>query len=96
MLKKYIAGEPEVEVVHTSDKDDATIAVAGVIYQDTDPELNEVQHSYHQKEEVLDVKLGDNLSEDQRGMLKDLIRRHSDVFIDMIGETDSAQREEDR
>ena len=31
MLKKYVAGEPEVDVVHTSNKDDATIAVAGVI-----------------------------------------------------------------
>ena len=37
MLKKYIAREPEVEVAHTSNKDHATIAVAGVIYQDTDP-----------------------------------------------------------
>ena len=35
MLKKYIAREPEVDVVHTSNKDDNTIAVAGVIYQDT-------------------------------------------------------------
>ena len=32
MLKKYIARKPEVEVVHTSNKDDVTIAVAGVIY----------------------------------------------------------------
>ena len=39
MLKKYIAREPEVDVVHTGKKDDATIAVAGAIYQDTDPEL---------------------------------------------------------
>ena len=37
VLKKYIAREPEVDVVHTSNKDDATIAVAGVVYQDTDP-----------------------------------------------------------
>ena len=29
MLKKYIAREPEVDVQHTSNKDDATIAVAG-------------------------------------------------------------------
>ena len=42
MLKKYIAREPEVDVVHTSNQDDSTIAVAGVIYQDTDPELGEV------------------------------------------------------
>ena len=42
MLKKYIAREPEVDVVHTSNKDDATIAVAGVIYQDTHPQLGEV------------------------------------------------------
>ena len=39
MLKKYIAREPKVDVIHTSNNDDATIAVAGVIYQDTDPEL---------------------------------------------------------
>ena len=38
MLKKYIASEPEVDVVHTSNKA-ATIAVARLIYQDTGPEL---------------------------------------------------------
>ena len=42
MLKKYIAREPAVDVVHTSNRDDATISVAGVIYQDTEPELEEV------------------------------------------------------
>ena len=54
MLKKYIAREPEVDVVHTSNKDDVTIAVAGVIYQDTDPELGKVPdlEGYHQKEGV--------------------------------------------
>ena len=36
MFKKYIGREPEVDVVHTSNKDDATTAVARVIYQDTD------------------------------------------------------------
>ena len=54
MLKKYIAREPEVDVVHTSNKNDVTIAVARVINQDTDPELVEVQdlEGYHQKEGV--------------------------------------------
>ena len=63
MLKKYIAREPEVDVVHTSNKDDATIAVAGVIYQDTNPELGEVPdlEGYHQKEGVRDVRLGEDL-----------------------------------
>ena len=42
MLKKYTAGEPGVDAVHASYRDDAIIAVAGVIYQDTDPELLEV------------------------------------------------------
>ena len=42
MLKKCISREHEVDVVHTSNKDDATIAVARVIYQDTVPELGEV------------------------------------------------------
>ena len=67
MLKKYITREPEVVVVHTSNKDDATIAVARVIYQDTDPELGEVLDldCYHQKEGVRDVKLGHDLSEDK-------------------------------
>ena len=67
MLKKYIAYVPEVNVVHTSNKDDATIAVAGVIYQNTDPELGKVLdiEGYHQKEGGRDVKLGDDLSEDQ-------------------------------
>ena len=93
MLKKYIVREPEVDVVHTSNKDDATIAVAGVIYQDTDPELGEVPdlEGYHQKEGVRDVKLGEDLSEDQRRMLKDLIRRYPDLFTDMPGETDVIQ-----
>ena len=50
MLKKYIAREPEMDVVHTRNKNDATIAVAGVIYQDTDQELEEVPdlEGYHQ------------------------------------------------
>ena len=48
-------------------KDDATTAVAGVIYQDTDPELGGVPdlEGYHQKELVRDVTLNDNLFEDQ-------------------------------
>ena len=45
MLKKYSAREPEVVVIHKSNKDDATTAVAGVIYQDTDLELGEVPGS---------------------------------------------------
>ena len=92
MWKKYIARESEVDVVHTSNKDDATIAVAGVIYQDTDPELVEVPdlEGYHQKEGVRDVKLGEDLSEDQRHML-DLTRRYPDVFTDMPSETDVIQ-----
>ena len=41
----YIAREPEVDMVHTSNKDDVTTAVPRVIYQDTDPELGEVLSS---------------------------------------------------
>ena len=67
MLKKYIAGEPEVEMVHISNHGNAAISVAGMIYQNPDPELGEVPdlEGYHQKERVQDVKLGDDLSEDQ-------------------------------
>ena len=42
VFQKYIAREPDVDVVHTSNKEHATIAVAGVLHQDTDPELGEV------------------------------------------------------
>ena len=78
-----------MDVVHTSNKDDATIAVAGVIYQDTDPGLGEVPdlECYHQKEGVQDVKSGEDLSENQRHMLKDLTRRYTYVFTDIPGET---------
>ena len=54
MLKKYISKEPEVDVVHTGNKDDATTAVDRMIYQNTDPELGEMLdlEGYHQKEWV--------------------------------------------
>ena len=93
MLKKYIAKEREVDVVLTSNKDDATLAVAGVIYQDTDPEMGKVLdlEGSHQKEGVRDVKLGEDLSEDQRCMLKDLTRRYPNVFTDMPRETNVIQ-----
>ena len=40
ILMKYIAREPEMVVVHTSYKNDPTVAAARVIHQDTDQELN--------------------------------------------------------
>ena len=83
VLKKYNAREPEVDVVRPSNKDDTTIAVAGVVHQDTDPELGEVPD--------LEVKLGEGLSEDQQCILKDLIQRHPDVFKDMPVENDVIQ-----
>ena len=68
MLKKYISREPEGNVVTVDSTDGATIAVAGVIHQDVDPELGEVPdlEGYRQREGVRDVKLGDELPEDQR------------------------------
>ena len=88
MLMKYIVIEPEVDVVYSSNKDDATIAVGGVICQDTDTGLGEVPDSegYHQKEGVQDVKLGEDQSEDQPHMLKDLAQRYADVFTDISRE----------
>ena len=41
-VEEVFSREHEVDVVHTSNKDDATVAVARVIDQDTDPELGEV------------------------------------------------------
>ena len=87
MLKKYISREPEGNVVPVDDTDGATVAVAGVIHLEVDPELGEVPdlEGYRQREEVRDV--GDELPEDQRRVLKDLVRRYPDVFTDMPGET---------
>ena len=69
MLKKYISREPDDEgnVVPVDSTDGATIAVAGVIHQDVDPELGEVPDlvGYRQREMVCDMKLGDELPEDQ-------------------------------
>ena len=95
MLKKYISREPEGNVVTVDDTDGATVAVAGVIHQDVDPELGEVPdlEGYRQGEGVRDVKLGDELPEDQRRVLKDLVRRYPDVFTDMPGETDVIQHQ---
>ena len=95
MLKKYISREPEGNVVTVDSTDGATIAVAGVIHQDVDPELGEVPdlEDYSQREGVRDVKLGDELPEDQRRVLKDLVRRYPDVFTDMPGETDVIQHQ---
>ena len=86
MLKKYISREPEGNVVPVDDTDGATVA-AGVIHQDVDPELGEVPdlEGYRQRQGVRDVKLGDELPEDQQRVLKDLVRRYPDVFTDMPG-----------
>ena len=75
--------------------DGATVAVASVIHQDVDPELGEVPdlEDYRQRERVCDVKMGDELSKDQRCVLKDLVRRYPDVFTDMSGETDVIQHQ---
>ena len=39
------------------------------------------------------MKLGDELPEDQRRVLKDLVQRYPDVFTDMPGETDVIQHQ---
>ena len=75
MLKNYIAREPEVDVVHTSNKDDVTIV----------PDLEKGF------EGVRDIKLGEDLSEDQRHMLKYLTQMYPDVFTDMPGEAEVIQ-----
>ena len=54
VLKKYIVREPKVDVMHTSIKRGATLAVARLIHQDTDQELREVSalEGYHQREGI--------------------------------------------
>ena len=95
MLKKYICREPEGNVVPIDSTDGTTVAVVGVIHQDVDPELGEVPdlEGYRQREGVCDVMLGDELPEDQRRVLKDLVRRYPDVFTDKPGETDVIQHQ---
>ena len=62
MLKKYISREPDVEgnMVPVDSTNGATIALAGVIHQDFDPEQGEVPdlEGYRQREGVHNVKLG--------------------------------------
>ena len=57
------ANDNRIKMESKTNKNDVTIAVAGVIYQDDDPELGEVPdlEGYHQKEEFQDVKLGEDL-----------------------------------
>ena len=95
MLKKYISREPEGNVVPVDATEGTTAAVAGVIHQDVDLELGEVPdlEGYRQREGVRDVKLGDELPEDQQCVLKDLVQRYPDMFTDMPGETDVIQHQ---
>ena len=69
MSKKYISREPDADgnVVPIEATDGVTVAVASVIHQDVEPKLGEVPdlEGYRQREEVCDVKLGDELPEDQ-------------------------------
>ena len=59
MLKKYISREPEGNGVPVDVTDGATVAEAGMIHQDIDPELGEVPdlEGYRQREGVRDMKL---------------------------------------
>ena len=65
MLKKDISREPDIDgnMVHVDNTDGTTIAVAGVIHQDIDPELGEIPDldGYRQREGIRDVKLGEEL-----------------------------------
>ena len=87
MLKKYISREPDAEgnVVPADDSDGTTIAVAGVIHQDVNPELGEVpdMEGYRKGELVHDLKLGDEFTRRSTTCAEGSIRRYPDVFTDM-------------
>ena len=85
MLKKYFAREPKVVVVPTSNKD--------VIYRNTDPEVGEVPDldGYCQRYFFQRRLVGQDIHEDQRHVLTDLIQRYPDVFTDMPEETNVIQ-----
>ena len=95
MSKKYIFREPEGNVVPVDSLVGATIAVAGVIHQEVDQELGEVLdlEGYCQREGVCDIKLGEELPEDQQRVLKDLVQRYPDVLTDIPEETDVIQHQ---
>ena len=94
MLKKYISREPEGNVVPVDDTDGATVAVAGVIHQDVDPELGEVPDlevpgpESGRQEGTQDPKSGD-LPEDLRRLLREVFRKYPDIFKDVPGPGDS-------
>ena len=76
MLKKYISREPHVEgnVVPVDSTDGATVAVASVIHQDVDRARRGTRLlRLSQREGARDVKLGEELPQDQRCVLKDLV-----------------------
>ena len=96
MLKKYISREPEGNVVPVDDTDGATIAVAGVIDQDVDPELGEVPdlEGYRKREGVRDVKLGDELPEDtmlEMGVVRPSTSPYTSPII-MVKKKDGSNR----
>ena len=97
MLKKYNSREPDAEgnVVPADDTDGVNVAVACVIHQDVDPELEEVPdlEGYCQREGVCDVKLGEELPEDQRRLPKNLVQKYPFVFTNMPRETDVMQHQ---
>ena len=87
MLKKYISREPEGNAVPVDVTDGATVAVAGVIDQDVNPEMGEVPdpEGDRQGERTQDVKSGEELLKNLRCMLMDLLQRYSDVLMDVPG-----------
>ena len=69
MLRKYISRESDIDgnVVPVDNTDGGTVAVIGVIHQDVGQELGDAPdlEGYCQREGVHDVKLDEELPEDQ-------------------------------
>ena len=86
MLKKYISREPEGNVVPADSTDGATVAVAGVIHQNVNPKMGEVPGPEGGRQEgTQDAKSGGELPEDLQRLLREVIRRYSDVLRNVSG-----------
>ena len=91
MLKKYISREHDVEgnVVSVDSTEGATVAVAGVIHHDVNPEMEEVEDPEGDcgGERTQDVKSGEELPEDLRHVLRGIhvLRRYPDMLRDVPG-----------
>jgi hypothetical protein len=92
MLKKYVERD-EVPEDGSQDGTDVTVATAGVIPQEEDPELGELPElgNCHQSEGVHDVRIGSELEDTHQEELWELAEGSADVLTNLPGKTDDVR-----